>query len=204
MRVFLTDAVQYFGASCRDCMIDNTHVVVLKGTGAEMMPVTEMAAFGERLGFRFKAHEKGDANRSARVEGPFNYVDNNFLAGREFDSFAHANREAVAWCERDNAAHKKSLHASHRELFVTERARMVALPEWIPPVYLLHTRIVDSEGYVNVHGNRYTVPWRLIARELEVREILLFVEVLKLVDPEADVRNEVIFLQLHSQDAHMA
>ena len=49
-------------------MIDNTHVVVLRGTGREMIPVPEMEAFAERFGFRFVAHERGDANRSARVE----------------------------------------------------------------------------------------------------------------------------------------
>ena len=62
-------------------MIDNTHVVVLRGSGREMEPVPEMAAFAERLGFRFVAHEIGDANRSARVERPFHFIENNFLAG---------------------------------------------------------------------------------------------------------------------------
>ncbi len=38
-------------------MIDNTHVVVLRGTGRGMIPVPEMAAFAERFGFRFAAHE---------------------------------------------------------------------------------------------------------------------------------------------------
>ena len=34
-------------------MIDNTHVVVLRGSGRDMVPVPEMAAFGERFGFQF-------------------------------------------------------------------------------------------------------------------------------------------------------
>jgi transposase len=57
-KVFLSDALPYFGGSCDICMIDNTHVVVLQGTGRDMVPVPEMAAFAERYGFRFKAHEK--------------------------------------------------------------------------------------------------------------------------------------------------
>jgi hypothetical protein len=48
-------------------MVDNTHVVAASGTGANMVPAPEMAAFGARLGFHFEAHELGDANRSARV-----------------------------------------------------------------------------------------------------------------------------------------
>jgi hypothetical protein len=40
----------------------------------------------------------------------------------------------------------------------------------VPPVYRLHDRTVDIEGYVSIHGNRYSVPYQLIGRRLEVRE----------------------------------
>jgi transposase len=69
-KVFLTEALRYFGGASERIMIDNTHVVVLRGTGRDMVPVPEMAAFAERFGFRFVAHELGHANRSARVERP--------------------------------------------------------------------------------------------------------------------------------------
>ena len=101
-RCFSPTRLVYFGGAAGRCMIDNTHVVVLRGTGKEMVPVPEMAAFGERYGFEFVAHEVGDANRSARVERPFDFIEHNFLAGREFRDFAHLNREARAWCERVN------------------------------------------------------------------------------------------------------
>ena len=74
-RRFLTDAFAYFGGSAGVCMIDNTHVVVAAGTGEDMIPAPEMAAFAERYGFVFQAHEKGDANRSARVEAPFHRIE---------------------------------------------------------------------------------------------------------------------------------
>jgi hypothetical protein len=35
----------------------------------------------------------------------------------------------------------------------------------------LHERIVDTEGYVNLHRTRYSAPWQLIGRRLEVREL---------------------------------
>lgn len=176
-KVFLADALAYFGGAAKNCMIDNTHVVVLKGTGSTMVPVPEMAAFGERYGFKFIAHEIGDANRKARVEGPFYWAENNFLAGREFRDWRHANLEAVLWCNRKNAAFSNKLHASRRELFAAEVPRLVPLPIWTPEVYLLHQRIVDAEGYVNVSRNRYSVPWQLIGRQMEVRETKHRIEV---------------------------
>jgi hypothetical protein len=69
-----------------------------------------------------------------------------------------------------NATVKRHLHASPRELLAMERQHLVSLPAYVPEVYQLHDRIVDSEGYVNVHRNRYSAPWRLIGRRLEVRE----------------------------------
>jgi transposase len=95
-KVFLADALEYFAGACGTCMIDNTHVVVLRGTGKDMVPVPEMAAFAERYGFAWKAHEKGDANRSAHVERGFDHVERNFLAGRTFETWNEANREAAS------------------------------------------------------------------------------------------------------------
>jgi transposase len=169
-KVFLTDALGYFGGTCAVCMIDNTHIVVASGTGKNMVPAPETAAFAERLGFRWRAHEKGDANRSARVERPFHYIENNFLAGRQFADWETLNREARLWCDKVNATHKRHLHAAPRELFAAEKPHLVPLPLWVPEVYVLHQRIVDSEGFVNVNRNRYTVPWRLIGRRTEARE----------------------------------
>jgi transposase len=169
-KLFLTDALQYFGGACQTCMIDNTHVVVLRGTGAEMAPVPEMAAFAERHDFAFRAHEKGDANRSARVERPFNFVENNFLAGRQFADLRDANQQAVAWCDKVNGSFKRHLHCSPRDLFAVEQPLLRPLPAWVPEVYLLHHRIVDMEGYVNVRSNRYSAPYQLMGRRVEVRE----------------------------------
>jgi len=169
-KVFLTDAVQYVGGACRDCMIDNTHVVVLRGTGKTMVPVPEMEAFARRLGFRFIAHEKGDADRSGRVERPFHFIENNFLAGRRFADFAEANREARAWCDKVNASFKKHLHARPRELFAAEQPTLRPLPAWVPEVYALHQRIVDLEGYIHVDSHVYSVPYQLIGKPVEVRE----------------------------------
>ena len=169
-KVFLTDAFQYHQGSCQTCMIDNTHVVVLRGTGRDMVPVPEMAAFAERYGFHFQAHEKGDANRSARVERNFRYIDTNFLAGRRFQDWEDANRQAREWCDKVNAKFRDDLKASPRELFARERSHLKPLPMWVPPVYLLHQRLVDLEGYVSVDTNRYSVPSDLIGRQVEVRQ----------------------------------
>jgi len=169
-KVFLTDALRYFSGAAGRVMIDNTHVVVLRGTGREMVPVPEMAAFAERFGFRFAAHEVGDANRSARVERPFSFIENNFLAGRAFAGWEDLNQQARQWCDKVNSTYKKHIRAVPRELFALERLHLRPLPAWIPEVYRLHQRLVDVEGYIALHTNRYSVPVDWIGRRVEVRE----------------------------------
>lgn len=189
-KVFLTDAVRYFGGIPERVMIDNTHVVVLRGTGQQMVPVPEMEAFAERFGFRFVAHEVGDANRSARVERPFWFIENNFLAGRTFSDWDDLNGQARQWCDRVNATYKKHIRAVPRELFALERTRLKPLPAWIPEVYRLHERMVDVEGYVSVNTNRYPVPLGWIGRRVEVRETK------QNIDIQRDARNLVTHRRL--------
>ncbi len=169
-KLFLTDALVYFDGACNSCMVDNTSVIRLKGTGKDMVPVPEMVCFGERFSFSFAAHEVGDANRSARVEGHFKFVQNNFFAGRKFSDWDDANAQAREWCDKVNAKYSPKLRASRRELFATESLAMKKLPDFVPDVYVLHHRIIDAEGYVSVRRNRYSVPYQLIGRQMEVRE----------------------------------
>src|SRR5260370_20387336 len=171
-KAFLAQGIAYFNASAATCMIDNTHVVVASGSGANMIPAPEMVAFAERYGFVFKAHEKGDANRSARVEAPFYRIQTGFLAGETFADWASLNHRARETCEKWNAKFSTKLHASRRELFAAEQSYLKPLPLYVPEVYQLYPRIVDAEGYVHVNRIRYSAPYRLIGRTLEVRETL--------------------------------
>jgi transposase len=193
-KAFLAAALRYMGGAPQRVMIDNTHVVVLRGSGKQMEPVPEMASFAERLGFRFEAHEIGDANRSARVERPFHFIENNFLAGRTFASWPDLNSQARQWCDRVNATYKKHIRAIPRELFAVERLQLKPLPAWIPEVYRLHQRMVDTEGYVALHTNRYSVPATFIGRRVEVRETREKIEI------ELDARRIVTHTRILDAD----
>jgi len=169
-KVFLTEAFESFGGATGRVMIDNTHVIIAHGTGADAVPAPEMAAFAERFDTAFVAHEVGDANRSARVEGPFAYIERNFYPGRTFESPADLNSQLRAWCEKKSHRFIKTIQARPIELFQTDRLHLKPLPAHIPEVYALHQRLVDLEGYVHLHANFYSVVPSLIGRRLEVRE----------------------------------
>ncbi len=169
-RIFLTEAIEWFGGAAGRCMVDNSSVVLAHGTGRNAVAAAEMVALGERFGFAFAAHEVGDANRSARVERPFHFIENNFYPGRVFADRDDCNRQLRAWCEKVNAKHRKDLHASAVDLLAAERAFLKPLPLHVPEVYEPHSRLVDQGGFVTLHTNRYSAPEKLIDRQVEVRE----------------------------------
>ena len=113
-KVFLTDALRYMGGATTRVMIDNTHVVVLRGSGRDMVPVPEMAAFGERFSFQFVAHAIGNANRSGRVERPFSFIEATFLAGRIFSSWEYLTQRAREGCDTLNSTSNKPLRSVPR------------------------------------------------------------------------------------------
>ena len=195
-KVFLTEALRYFQGAPETVMIDNTHVVRLRGTGAEMIPVPEMEAFSQRLGFRFQAHEVGDANRSARVERLFHHVENNFLVGRRFEDLNDLNRQALEWCEKVNGSYKRSIKSRPLDRYPTERASLRPLPEWIPEPIRIHHRTVAVHGDVCLHGKFYSVPADWLSRQVQVRESWNHVDI------DLDRRKSVRHPRIHENDEH--
>jgi len=169
-KVFLTEAITFFHGAAHNCMLDNASIIVARGNGENAVMAPEMVAFGERFGTVFVAHELGDADRSGRVERPFSYIEGNFYVGRTFTDLADLNAQLRAWCDKVNATPKKVLGTAPIMLFATEQTALRPLPSYIPPVYLLHRRTVDVEGYIHLHTNLYSVPTELIDREVSVHE----------------------------------
>jgi hypothetical protein len=84
---FLLEAVRFNDGSCPLCIVDNTSVVVVAGSGSDAVIAPEMAAFARALGFRFRAHHLGHSDRKGRIERPFFWIERNFLVGRSFVDF---------------------------------------------------------------------------------------------------------------------
>ena len=166
---FLLEAVRFNDGSCPLCIIDNTSVIVVAGSGSEAVIAPEMAAFARSLGFEFRAHRINHPERKGRIERPFAWIERNFLAGRTFVDFDDLNRQAVAWCrEIANQKVKRVLGMSSEAAYVMEKPSLKSLPRVLPPVYEVLERVVDLYGYVSVDTNRYSTPERLVGRPVSV------------------------------------
>jgi transposase len=170
-KAFLTEALRFFDGACPRCIVDNTHVVVASGSGPDAVIAPEMVAFGELFGMTFVPHAIRHSDRKGRIERPFAYVENNFLAGRTFRDWANLNEQARAWCEQTaNATPKRRLGMTAQAAYVMEKPALLSLPLHIPAVTQIHYRIVDTQGYVHLDTNRYSVPQRLLGKQVAVHK----------------------------------
>lgn len=172
-RDFLVRGWTFFGGVIERNMIDNTSVVVVSGTGKNAVMATEMATFADDYGFFFEAHEKGDTNRSAKVERDFDFVQRNFVKGRTFADDADLNRQAVEWCTKKNAGYDKKNRLWLPRLFAAEKAHLKPLPAYRPlPCLWHHDRRVDAYGFVCLDSNRYSAPNSHLERLLTLKETM--------------------------------
>ena len=159
MKCFFHEALTFFGYTAKTCIIDNTNLAVLYGTGERAVFNPEMLAFAKKYGFQWKAHRIRLANRKAGTERNFFTLETNFFPGRNFADIDDLNRKAFDWAIRRFASRPQSkTRLIPRELFEQEKPYLVKLPAYIEPPYQEHKRGVDPYGYVAFDANYYWVP----------------------------------------------
>ncbi|MGO8758705.1 MAG: hypothetical protein ACLQG3_11330 [Terracidiphilus sp.] len=159
MKCFLHEALLFWGYAAKQCIIDNTNLARLRGSGKRAVIVPEMASFAERYGFMFLCHAIGHANRKAGEERSFWTVETNFLPGRSFQSLEDLNQQALQWATvrmENRPASKTRLIPA--QAFEHERHYLTELPAQLPAPYWPHERGTDEYGYVSFLGNYYWVP----------------------------------------------
>ncbi|MBW2713557.1 MAG: helix-turn-helix domain-containing protein [Deltaproteobacteria bacterium] len=159
MKCFLHEALMYWGYSAKQCIIDNTNLARLRGTGKNAVIVPEMVSFGRQYGFDFICHAINHPNRKAGDERGFWTTETNFLPGRSFESLEDLNRQALEWA---------TVRMEHRPLaktglipakaFEQEHHSLTELFPQLPAPYRVHERETDQYGYVALNANYYWVP----------------------------------------------
>lgn len=159
MKCFIDEALRFWGYVAGECIIDNTNLAVLYGTGHNAVFHPEVISFAKTYGFTWKAHEIRHANRKAGTERNFWTVETNFLPGRTFKSLTDMNAQALAWAT-DRYAHRpqSKTRLIPIELFEKEKPFLTKIPAYIHPPYLDHKRDIDQYGYIAFNGNFYWIP----------------------------------------------
>jgi len=159
MKCFFHEALMFWAHAAKLCIIDNTNLARLRGSGKQAVIVPEMAAFAQRYGFQFVCHAIRHPNRKAGEERSFWTVETNFLPGRSFESLEDLNRQALEWATvrmHHRPASKTGLIPA--KAFEHEGRYLTLVPPQLTAPYCTHQRGTDQYGYVAFQGNYYWVP----------------------------------------------
>lgn len=171
------DAFEYFGGVPKQCLYDNEKTVVLRWEAGR--PVFNPAFTNFITHYQCKpiACRPRHPQTKGKVEAPFQYVEKNFLGGRDFQDMDDLRAMARWWLKEKSDLH---IHNTTRQTPLERFAQelLQPLPRHHYDSSEVKLMICDSDGYVNFDTNHYSVPCRYIADILTIKatehEILVY------------------------------
>jgi transposase len=165
------EAFEHLGGVPHEIVYDNLRSVVLgrdfEGSRFEWNPV--FWDFSGYYGFRPAPHRPYRPQTKGKVESGVKYVKR-FLRGKEFTSLDDLNTKLLEWIA--NVADERIHGTTHRkpsEMFLEERDLLLSVKD--RRAYVLEERslrYVPKDCLVAYQTNRYSVPYRLAGKRVEV------------------------------------
>lgn len=168
----LMGAFRQFGGLPERLLMDNAGALVIGRDTATRKATLHpgFAAFCRDVGVEVSVCQPYRARTKGKTERGVGYVKHNGIAGLEFTSGAALDAHLAAWCiEADERIHGTT-HERPRERFERdEKQALRPLPSTALPVRERRLkRRVATDCLVDVDTVRYSVPHRLVRRDVEV------------------------------------
>ena len=166
-------AFRRFGGVPEEVLLDNARALISHHDPAtrEVTINPRLHAFARHWGFRVRACAPYRARTKGKDERGVGYVKRNAIAGRRFESFAALEAHLEAWIREiaDTRTHGTTGEPPCLRFFRDEAHRLKPL-DGIPAFLTSRdlVRRVSSDCAVEVDGNAYSVPWRLIGERVSV------------------------------------
>lgn len=168
----LVRSFEYFGGVPQEVLVDNQKAAVLSpGTGGRPQFNSRFLDLAAHYGFAPRACRPNRARTKGKGERAIGYVKQHFFVRyRSFESWAHLNQLAEQWLAEEA---DQRVHGTVREVvaerFAREQPSLSALPASRYDTSYPETRVVGWDGYIDVCGNRYSVPSDLAGQVVQVR-----------------------------------
>jgi transposase len=168
----LVRSLEYLGGVPQEVLVDNQKAAVLthaNGRGPRFnerfVDLAGHYGFAPRACRPYRAQTKG---KSERMVG---YIKQHFFVRyRSFESWEHLNQLAEQWLQTEADLR---LHGTVKEVvaerFGREKAALGPLPARRYDTSYRETRHVSWDGYIDVRGNRYSVPGQLAGHVVAIR-----------------------------------
>lgn len=168
----LVRSFEYLGGVTEEVLIDNQKAAVIKhvvGQRVEYQP--GFIDLAMHYGFTPRACRPYRARTKGKDERMVGYVKGNFFTRyRQFESMAHLNQLGEQWLRTEaDARVQGTLKQVVAERFSQEAPHLQPLPARRFDTSYVQTRMVSMDAYIDVRGNRYSVPGTLVAQVVRVR-----------------------------------
>ena len=163
-------AFEHFGGVPEEVLVDNQKAAVLKHEPGKVVFAPGFLELARHYGFQPRACRPYRARTKGKDERMVRYIKENFFQMyREFESLEHMNQLAVLWLREvaDMRVHG-SLKESVSERFKREEQALRPLPASRFDTSYIESRRVAWDGYIDVRGNRYSVPAVLCGQQVRV------------------------------------
>lgn len=166
----LEGALRHFGGVPETCLVDNAKALVLRWAGDCPVFHPEFAAFCHHWGMSPRACRPYRARTKGKVESGVGYVKANALGRPSFTSWETLEAHLIRWMREvaDVRTHGTTFEQPI-ERFQRERPTLAPLgnqPTGLHPRHL--QRRVTGDCRVDLDTNRYSVPYRLVGRTVDV------------------------------------
>ena len=163
-------AFEHFGGHTREHLYDRPRTVCHPGENGRVKWNATFKAFAEYWGFEPRVCRPYRAQTKGKVESGVRYVKGNFVPGREFIDQLDFDEQLAEWTLTiaDVRMHGTT-HERPIERF--ERERHELIDTTAQPSFGLQARaarVVAEDYLVSFHTNRYSVPFTLIGKTVEL------------------------------------
>jgi transposase len=163
-------AFAHFGGRCEFLLYDRMRTVVLGTVDGRPRLNPTFAAFAAYWGFTPRLCQPYRARTKGKVESGVKYVKRNFVPGRQFRDLEDFNAQLAAW--QAEVADQRIHGTTHQPPIArfAEEARCL-VPTASQASFLAATvrdRVVAGDWLVSIDSNRYSVPFGLIGKTVQV------------------------------------
>lgn len=182
-------AFEFFGGVPQRVVIDNLKAGITRASwdGTDPQLQRSYRECAEHYGFIVAPCRPYTPEHKGKVERGVGYVKHNFLAGRDPQPLAQANREVLTWClgTAGERIHGTTKQPPLERFAQAEHAALHPLPEQPYEWATWKTVKLHRDGHVVFEGAYYSAPFRLVGQRLLVRgtcrEVRLYTEDYQLV-----------------------
>ena len=167
----IENAFRHWGGAVATLVIDNLRAAVKKVDWFEPELNPKVISFCEHYGTVILPTKPAMPRHKGKVEAGVKYVQDNGLAGKQFEGLGAQNRHLAHWEETvaDTRIHGTTRQQVRTHFLTVEKPKLLPLPAGLFPVFSEAPRKIHRDGYAEVAKAYYSVPPEYAQRKVWAR-----------------------------------